>query len=531
MNTLTGTGRLIRLILRRDRWLLPLWLLLALFPVTAVSSLDGLYPTAAELRGFAADMESNSALMVLYGRLYGSSLGELATWRSGAIPVFFALATVLFVIRHTRVEEESGRRELVSAAVIGRHAALMAVLVVTFLVGLVAMVIVAVTVSGQGLSAGGAWAQGAQWVVVGIVFGAVGGVAAQLTTSAMSARGIALAVVGAAFALRGVGDVSGQQGGGLSWVSWLSPFGWANQIRPFAGDRWWVLVPAVAFTAVLVAAAVALSGRRDLGAGLLPDRPGPAAAAPALRSPLGLAWRLQRNAQISWLVGFALAGFLYGGLAKTVEEGLADNPSPGLEKALAQLGGTGGLVDAWLGSMMSLMGIVAAAYAIQGVLRLRSEESGLRAESVLATGAGRLQWAASHLIFAVLGPVVMLLTGALTAGLAGGDVGEQVPRLLGAAAVQLPAVWVLVAIGVALFGHFPRYASAGWGALGLFVVLGQVGALLELSQWLLDVSPFTHIPKLPGGAISVTPLVTLVVIAIALAGVGLAGLRRRDIPA
>jgi len=45
----------------------------------------------------------------------------------------------------------------------------------------------------------------------------------------------------------------------------------------------------------------------------------------------------------------------------------------------------------------------------------------------------------------------------------------------------------------------------------------------------LDVSPFTHVPKLPGGAVSAAPLALLCLIAGALAGAGLAGLRRRDI--
>lgn len=531
MTATTGTGKLVRLILRRDRWLLPLWLLLALFPASAVNSLNGLYSTAAERQEFTASMESNSALMVLYGRLYGSSLGELSAWRSGFIPVFFGLLTLLFVIRHTRVEEESGRRELVGAAVIGRHAPLLAALVVAFLVGLAAMAIVGVTVQGQGQPVGGSWAFGAQFLVVGTVFAAVGGVSAQLTTSALSARGIALAALGVFFALRGIGDVSGQQGGGASWVSWLSPFGWANQLRPFDSDRWWVLVVPFAFVVALIAVAFVLSGRRDVGAGLLPDRLGPSAAAPSLRSPLALAWRLQRGAQISWFIGFAVAGLVYGGLAKTVSEGLEENPNQQLEDALARLGGQGGLFDAWLASMLNFLGIAAAAYAIQAVLRLRSEESSLRAESLLSTGVDRLRWAASHLVFAILGPIAVLLVAGLTAGLASGDPGEQIPRLVGAAAVQLPAVWVLVAIGVTLVGRFPRLSAASWGALGVCVMLGQVGALLQLSQWVLDISPFTHTPKLPGGELSATPLVSLTLIAIAVAAVGLIGLRRRDIPA
>jgi ABC-2 type transport system permease protein len=89
---------------------------------------------------------------------------------------------------------------------------------------------------------------------------------------------------------------------------------------------------------------------------------------------------------------------------------------------------------------------------------------GLRAEPVLATSAGRLRWAASHLVFSCAGPAAALAAAGLAAGLAygssTGDVGRQLPRVLGGALVQLPAVWVLAGIAVALFGLLPRLVVA-----------------------------------------------------------------------
>jgi ABC-2 type transport system permease protein len=57
-----------------------------------------------------------------------------------------------------------------------------------------------------------------------------------------------------------------------------------------------------------------------------------------------------------------------------------------------------------------------------------------------------------------------------------------------------------------------------------------VGATLRLSQWLLDVSPFTHVPHLPGGHATATPFVVLTVVAVAVGAAGLLGFRRRDVP-
>jgi ABC-2 type transport system permease protein len=50
-----------------------------------------------------------------------------------------------------------------------------------------------------------------------------------------------------------------------------------------------------------------------------------------------------------------------------------------------------------------------------------------------------------------------------------------------------------------------------------------------LSQKVLDIFPFTHTPKLPGGEFSATPVIWLCAAALAMAVVGVAGLRRRDI--
>jgi len=157
----------------------------------------------------------------------------------------------------------------------------------------------------------------------------------------------------------------------------------------------------------------------------------------------------------------------------------------------------------------------------------------MRAEPVLATAVGRLRWATSHLLFAVVGPAITLsaagLAAGLTYGLSTGEVGEELPRVLAGAVAQLPAVWVLAGIAAALFGLLPRLTSLSWAALGAFVLLGLFGELLQLDQWMVDLSPFTHIPKLPGGEVSAEPLVWLISVAAVLTMAGLVGFRRRDL--
>jgi ABC-2 type transport system permease protein len=102
--------------------------------------------------------------------------------------------------------------------------------------------------------------------------------------------------------------------------------------------------------------------------------------------------------------------------------------------------------------------------------------------------------------------------------------------MLGAAFAQLPASLALAAVAVLLFGLVPQAAAPGaWTAVGLVVAIALFGQVLQVSHWVLDISPFTQTPRLPGGTVTAEPLLWLCLAALAFAVTGLIGLRRRDI--
>ncbi|GIH27503.1 exporter of polyketide antibiotics [Acrocarpospora phusangensis] len=522
---MTGTWHLIRLILRRDRVLLPLWLIiLAALPASYAASYAELLPDDAARHQYAVTTAGTPSFESLLGPLFGDSTGALTAQRVGTVYAILALISLLTVIRHTRTEEDAGRRELIAATVVGRHAALSAALIVVTAANLLLALLITVTLAGSGLPAGGSLLLGLSMAVTGIVFAAVGALTAQLTENAGPARGLAIIVLGGAFLIRAAGDPAD------SWLSWLSPLAWGQQAQPYADEKWWALALPLALAAVLAAAAYRISVGRDVGAGVLPARLGPAGSA-SLASPFALAWRLQRGLLLGWSAGLGVAGLAVGGTASAVMDAFADNPQ--LADIMARLGGGASLADAFVAGLLGIMAIAVSAYGIQAALRMRAEETGLRAEPVLATATGRVPWALSHVLFAVLGPAVALLVLGVTLGISYGvsmgDVGGQLPRVIGAALVQLPAVAVLTGLSVALFGLLPRLSALAWGALGAFLLLGQIGAILQLDPLVLDVSPFTHTPRLPGGTLAATPVLTLSLIAALLIAAGLYGFRRRDI--
>ncbi|MFB7177763.1 ABC transporter permease [Streptomyces sp. NPDC056257] len=520
---LAGTGVLLRLALRRDRVMMPVWILVtSLLVVSMPRSLAGVYGTAAERAQVAASMNANSSMRALYGPVFSDSLGGLTAWRAGVYgAVLAAVMSLVIVVRHTREEEETGRQELLSAAMVGRRAPLTAALLAGLVANACVALIVAVGLAGQGAS--GALALGLAMAGSGMVFASLAAIAAQLTESARAAKGITAAVLAAAFVLKAAGD-SGTAAGS-SALTWASPLGWAEYVRAFAAERRWVLLLFAAAVAVQAVAAYALAGRRDLGMSFLPTRPGPAEG--RLGTAGALAWRLQRGSVAGWSAGFLLAGVVFGGMADGAADLVGGNDKT--REIIERMGGQGGLTDAFLATLAGMFGLVAALYVVSSVLRLSGEESGQRAEPLLANAVGRLRWAGGHLAVAFGGSALILLLAGLGLGIGHGrDVGATV----GATLAQLPAVWLIGAVAALLYGAVPAYATAAWAVAGTALALGWVGPALNLPQAVLDLSPFAHLPRLPGAqALAWAPLLALTALAAALTAAGLAALRRRDMTA
>jgi ABC-2 type transport system permease protein len=516
---MTGTGTLVRFMLRRDRVLLPVWIaILAGFPVITASSFQGLYPTLAERLKFAATIEGNTTFTVLYGPPRAlDTIGGLTAWRTGTLAVIVALMSLMVVVRHTRAEEERGQTELIRAGAVGPRAPIAAALIVVALTDAAIAVISALGLIALGLPAAGSIALGASLGAAGLIFAALGAVTAQLTTSARAANGLAGVVLGASFALRAVGDADHDA------LTWLSPLGLAHESRPFAGERWWPLLLCVGIAGALAALAFALFARRDLGAGLLPDRPGPAAAGHRLRSALALAFRLQRGGLAAWSAGLFLVGLVLGSIGRNADS-LVDT-----SRSIADvLGATGtDITDSYFASVLLLGALIATGYTISAAMRLSSEESTGHSELLLSTSLARASWVGGHTLMALGGSALVLAATGLGAGIGTQDASE-VPRLIGAALAQLPAVWVLGALVVGLFGLAPDAIRLAWAALGACFLLWFLGPLLDLPSWVVELSPYERVPQIPAADFTAGPLLALTAVAAAITAAGLIGFRRRD---
>lgn len=524
MTTLTGTGRLVRLILRRDRLRLLVWTAAIAGTVYAqAEGIRGLYEPEELVRA-ARLVEGNAAFIAMAGPpLALETIGGRTTFEiSGFAIVMAALMQIFLVTRHVRGDEESGRAELLRSTVVGRHAAITATMLVA---AGSALVLGGATFAGLvavDLGAAGSAALAVGIAGTGLVFGSLAAVTSQVTVTTRIASGLAGAVLAAAYLLRGIGDV------GSGTLSWLSPVGWGQALRPFASERWWVLAVLVAAVVVATTGAYLLASHRDVGGGLLHPRPGPPRAPAALLRPAGLALRQHRAATLWWALSMFLGGVAYGSIGGDVEDFVGDNEV--IADILAQEGGD--LVESFLGTTSLALAVIAAGFTVQLALRPRSEEESGRVESLGATALSLRRWMLGHLAVLLAGTVGVLVAAGFGTGITfavvAGD-GADVPRMIGATLAYLPALLVLAGVGVLLHGVAPSLAPMTWAVLGACFVIDFFGAALSLPGWVLDLSPFHHVPRLPAAELEVLPLAVLSVVAAALTVVGVWRFERRDL--
>lgn len=538
MNALTGTARLLRLALRLDRLKIFVWLL-AIVGIIALTlpQLQSAYGSEKQRVLYATATSSSPVTRLLSGSLTGPSMGEITIVETYVLAaILVGLMNIFMVTRHTRQNEESGRSEMLSSMIVGRQASLSATLLLALLVNGVVSALLFLVYQLNNFPMAGSLAYSLGIGAAGLVFACTAAVTSQLFENTRAANGVAGLVLGISFVIRGVADALGSlrpDGLGVitSNLSWVSPLGWVTNMRPFADERWWVLGLFMGLIFVLITAAYVLLGMRDVGSGLIASRPGKAAATSDLLRSFGLIWRLNRVSFVSWMLSLMAVGATIGTVADEFAELIAGNEE--MQKLLASFGGDIDVSNLMFSATFIIIGIIVSGYGLQVLTRMKAEESTARLELTLSTPTSRVMWLAKYLIFALLASALILLLAGVAAGItyaAVADKPESVWRLSTAILVQLPAVSVVIGAGVVVFGLLKRFSTAlTWGILAICLLIFQLGALLKLPQWIINLSPFTHTPPAPATSIAYSPLFILLAIAVTLLLIGILGFKRRDI--
>ena len=536
---MAGLWTMIRLILRRDRVKLPLWIggivvtLVAMIPL-----LRNVYGDAASLAGVYAVISSNPAGLFMTGPMDGPTFSAFMTietllWWGMVI----AFLNTLLITRHTRHNEEIGAQELLLSGRMHRSSGLAAALIVA--AGVNALIVLGIGIGVQ--LVGAPWSTSQTWLYAlalggfGLVWASIAAVIAQLVESRRSANGILAGLIGAVFVIRGLGDFLGSTDAvGLhqpAWISSLSPFGWLQATRPLTVGEWAPLLISLAAIIVMTIVGFVLLANRDVGAGLMPSRKGRARASRLRQTPLGLTLYLQKNVFIGWLAGVLVMVGTIGALVPQMSEIYGGSDS--MRQMIESIGGTGALIPSFLSAMMAIICLMVFAYVIQGLGKLRSEEASGHLENVLATGLSRGKWLGLHAVVVLTGGLVMLaLTGLILALCVNGlsDFSVDTGQYALAGLSYAPVMLAFAGLYLLLFGLVPQAASGvTWLYFGFVTFALWLGPIMQLDQSIMNLSIMEHIAAPPAEKIAVVPLVVISGLAIGFIMVGLNVLRSRNI--
>ena len=531
-------GALLRQRLRRDWLQLLLWILgTALMAYAGYSGVTQSYGTLEDRQNILAAALANPVILMFRGLPSGASEGaflafEVLPW----LAILAALMSLFLAVRHTRADEEAGRSELLSATPAARTLPTVATIIHGILADVVLAVLTALALMSTGLDAAGSALTGAAAGATGIAFLGIGLIAAQLMRTSRGANSLTVWVLVATFLLRGIGNAAGTSSDDLThitsaWPAWISPFGWAEQTRPYDANSWWPVVLALVVGIGLAVLAALLQSARDMGASFIAPRMGRVHARPTLSSTHALVWRLSGGSLIGWAVGGALTGILATTLGGVIDQVSTENPA--VADILTKIAQSGTLDEAMVTVFFTMLGIVAGCCAVQTVARARQEESHGTAEPVLSTPTRRVVWLADYLIVATCAVLIVIAAAVVFAfvGMASSGGGADIARtVLVDGAGQAVAASVFTVITALVFVLAPR-ATIGlaWALLLIATMLGMFGPLFGFPDWTTSISPFGVTPVVSQGEVDVRGLWWLVLAVVVGAAASLTLMRRREL--
>lgn len=523
------TGNLFRFSIRKEWLKILLWLIGGVaFIAIGVFAFVEVYGDPIEREAMAYAME-NPAMEALFGRGIGLNDYTIGAMYSHMMTVmvlcYFAVLSILLVVRNTRAEEEDGILEMLRALPTGRVAhttSAILLLVTTNLLVVFSTVLLIVPFGDESMTLEGALLTGGIYGTVGLLFGAVTLVTAQLSNNARGAMMGSFGILGFSYILRIVGD------SGAEIFSWISPLGLLYGTEPFVNNYWWPVIVAQTVSWLLVVVALYLGQRRDIGAGLLPDKTGKHHAHSFFKTLPGFNWKLVRTSFIVWLVAVILLGISYGSVIGDLD-GLIDG-----NEIIEQIIATDSefsMAEQFISTIIGVLSIVVAIPAIQFFLRLKGEEKKGRTEVMLAGTRSRGSIVRMFCQVACLLGLVLHLAqiGVFVGAAVAMEANVDTAQIWQAGLAYLPAIWVTIGLATVLYGWVPKASGWVWGYLIFAFVIHYFAGLFDIPEWIMGISVFHHIPQIPMDEWSWWVFIGLTMLAKILAIIGFEGYKRRDI--
>ncbi|MCL2404888.1 MAG: hypothetical protein FWC92_04990 [Defluviitaleaceae bacterium] len=529
--------------LYKERVYIIAWVILLLLVAAVMLTAFQNQFTAEELQGLQV-MKYNPAHIALQGPFFAVETFQVVHFYAVEMHLFTLIAVAIFniflVMQSTRGDEEKGRYEVLRSLPIGRLSAFHAVMITAIIVNALLTVshgVLLSILSISGMTTLGAFIYGVSLGVTGIFFAATSAVISQFSHSTRAVTGYAFFVLIVSYLLRAVGDVTFRP------LSLISPLGLPLRAEAFVSNQPWPFFVMLILAFILFGVAYFLNARRDIGQGLLPEKQGRDYASHFLRTPLGLAWRQNRNTLFSWAIVLLGFGAALGGILRDAEHFAGENGAfqmlmPGMHGRAASVAcdqpASADFSAVELFTMFLNVGfsIVCIAPVLILVFKVLREEKEGRAEPILSRAISRSYYLTSYIVLAFIASLLMPF--ATTVGLwAVSSLMLETPLAFGSLIhsmmVYVPALWAMLGLSILFVGVFPKAVALCWAYFTYVFMLGFFGELLNIPRWAMMLSPFYHIPQMPLEDMRVLPLLALSAVSLVLTICGLAFYRRRDV--
>lgn len=441
--------------------------------------------------------------------------------------LFSMIISMLHVIGHTRKEEDLGLTEMVRSFRVGRQANSLAVMIEVITINIILTLLISiimVSFNADTITVKGAVMFGLSVGVAGIIGAVIALVVAQLMSSSSSATGVSLGIVGLMYIIRAGTDSTNVD------YSMFNPMGWTYLTYPFTENNGAPIIFSLIFGIIMLSIAFVLEGRRDMGAGYIPERSGRSMARSTLLSVPGLLLRTNRSVIISWFIGFTVMGAAYGSIYGEMQSFLESNEL--MQEMFSSAGAT--IEASFTGTIMAVMIGLVAILPIALINKLFTEETRLHLSQLFATKVtrGKLFWSAVCISIGagVIGILLSVigLGGAALQGL-GSDSSMDMGDFLSAGFNFLPVVLFFTGLSSLLLGWAPKLGKIVYLYLAYSFFLNYFEGILDLPEWFINTAIQNWVPEMPVESFALTPFMTITLISIVLIILGYIGYRRRDL--
>ena len=523
-----GTKTLFYLFLRRDRFLLPLWVLLPVFMLIGHSYSFIALAGGTNITSVINELNQDVLISAVHGPVMSLDIVGATLWRAiNPVTLLMGIGVILTVIRHTRTDEETGRTEYISSFIVGKYANLTATFGIVAFGAMLSSVLMSIAMKLLGGSLSGIIIFGLTVFFSGLFYSGIGLLACQLKNSSSAARNIGIIFLGLSLVI----NILNNFGGSDLFIKWLSPISWTRITAPFSNGNFLSLIPLFIIAMLPIILAYFFSTKRDIGGAILMEQDGSASADPSFKNPSALAWKIHKGLFIGWLIAVILYIGAFAAVSPTI--------SGEISSLFAEITGDNWMEDMSLGLVFISIGIYIMSlfiglYALIALNGLKKEEIDGRNEIILDKKVSRKTYMISFIFIVLCGSAFLLimmgLIGATIYCAGSGNWQSEFWPIMIMGISKIPAVWTLIGVFSLLYGYLPRLTALGWGLWGVFSLL-EVAWESGLISWsLMQLSPFafSHY-TIQVGNLPIVALIINFALAIALIIWGILGYQRRDI--